>query len=477
MSSYTISKKLNPNKVFILQKSELEKRFDPQYYKKEYKNIVNKLKENKHNKLGNIVKFSKETWNQKDFFNNTFPYIEISEIDTLSGEIQNISNIEINDAASRAKMIVRENDIIVSTTRPNRGAIALINKEQDFSIASTGFCVIRDSEIDKDYLFAILKQNFILKQFEQRSSGGNYPAITQEELSNVIIPIAENDNKIKIKSIFQNCFKQKKNNEEKAEKLLASIDDYLLNELSITLPQKQENTLKNRMFKTSISELSGSRFDPFYHQGYFNKVELSIKNSNCKIEKLGSLLSFIESGSRPKGGATKEKSTDSVLSLGGEHVNNFCEIQIKTAKYIPKEYHQNILNTETKINDILFVKDGATTGKLGMINNVKYAKQNINEHVFLLRPTLLLNSHYLLNIINFSASQIIIKKLIAGATVTGITKDALKSLPIPVPPIEKQNEIAEHISAIRKQAKELKNQNKILMQKANEEIENLILNT
>ena len=32
MSSYTISKKLNPKKVFILQKSELEKRFDPSWY-------------------------------------------------------------------------------------------------------------------------------------------------------------------------------------------------------------------------------------------------------------------------------------------------------------------------------------------------------------------------------------------------------------------------------------------------------------
>ena len=32
MSSYTISKKLNPNKVFILQKSEIEKRFDPFFY-------------------------------------------------------------------------------------------------------------------------------------------------------------------------------------------------------------------------------------------------------------------------------------------------------------------------------------------------------------------------------------------------------------------------------------------------------------
>lgn len=45
MSSYTISnKQLNPNQVFILQKSELEKRLDPQFYKQEYKDSLNKIK-------------------------------------------------------------------------------------------------------------------------------------------------------------------------------------------------------------------------------------------------------------------------------------------------------------------------------------------------------------------------------------------------------------------------------------------------
>ena len=103
-------------------------------------------------------------------------------------------------------MIVRENDIIVSTTRPSRGAISLIKKEQDFSIASTGFSVIRsliNSEISREYLFAILRQQITLKQLEQRSSGGNYPAITQEELSNVIIPFPNTLKQNKIVTIFK----------------------------------------------------------------------------------------------------------------------------------------------------------------------------------------------------------------------------------------------------------------------------------
>ncbi|RLD56163.1 MAG: hypothetical protein DRJ01_15660, partial [Bacteroidetes bacterium] len=169
MNTYTITNtKLNPNRVFILQKSELEKRFDPQFYKQEYKDIINNIKKGKNARLGNLIKFSSETWNQNDFFEDTFPYIEISEIDTLSGEIKNIVQIKKENAASRAKMIVRENDIIVSTTRPNRGAISLLKKEQNFSIASTGFSVIRsviNQEINREYLFAILRQQIILKQF------------------------------------------------------------------------------------------------------------------------------------------------------------------------------------------------------------------------------------------------------------------------------------------------------------------------
>ncbi len=45
MELYTVSKSLNPKRVFILQKSELEKRFDPFFYVPELleKEIVNHI--------------------------------------------------------------------------------------------------------------------------------------------------------------------------------------------------------------------------------------------------------------------------------------------------------------------------------------------------------------------------------------------------------------------------------------------------
>jgi len=177
---------------FVCSDKVVGGRFDPQFYKPEYLQLIDAINTSPNERLSHLVKFSSETWNQKDYFDEHFPYIEISEINLSKGTISNVSQIELSEAPSRAKMIVREGDIIVSTTRPSRGAIAKISAAENFSIASTGFAVIRHCDstiILSEYLHTILRHRLCLIQLEQRSSGGNYPAITQEELGNIKIPI------------------------------------------------------------------------------------------------------------------------------------------------------------------------------------------------------------------------------------------------------------------------------------------------
>lgn len=143
-----------------------------------------------HKSLGEIAEFSSENWNQKTIFRDTFPYIEISAVDTLTGEITDIENVFVNKAPSRAKKIVRKNDILISTTRPNRGAICIYGNDE-IAIASTGFSIIRnvDNTISREYLLFVLRSSVSLEQMEIRSSGGNYPSIIESELRKVIISI------------------------------------------------------------------------------------------------------------------------------------------------------------------------------------------------------------------------------------------------------------------------------------------------
>jgi restriction endonuclease S subunit len=180
---------------FLTRSSQLSGgRFDPNCYQPIFSQTIEKIKSGFFNTyhLRELTTFSTESWNGKDFFMEEFPYIEISEIDITFGEIRNTNYIPINEAPSRAKMIVRNDDLIVSTTRPSRGAIAYINQsENELRIASTGFAVLRKSkmQINKYFLLFILKHKMILMQMEQRSSGGNYPAITLGELGNILIPL------------------------------------------------------------------------------------------------------------------------------------------------------------------------------------------------------------------------------------------------------------------------------------------------
>jgi restriction endonuclease S subunit len=182
---------------------------------------------------------------------------------------------------------------------------------------------------------------------------------------------------------------------------------------------------------------------------------------------------MIESGSRPTGGVGQIK--DGILSFGGTHVSKDGYIDTSKAKYIPTEYHQKNLTTATKINDLLLVKDGATTGKIAIIQKSEHENQNINEHVFLMRLKEGVNSVYLLSYLKSSFGNMQIKREITGATVTGLTKDVVNDLKIPLPPLEKQNQIAEHIGQIRERAKQLQLDAKTGLEKAKQEVETMIL--
>lgn len=181
------------DRMFVVNHSELSgDRLDPMFYTSPFSNIVDKLHDSTTCKrLGQIAHFSSEIWNQRDYYEKEFPYIEIGAINITDGTIEDVSFVPVEQAPSRAKVIVRTGDIIISTTRPDRGAIIKIAENENLYIASTGFSVIRniDSNINPDYLLAILRHKLILMQMRQRSTGGNYPAITQEELSKIIIPI------------------------------------------------------------------------------------------------------------------------------------------------------------------------------------------------------------------------------------------------------------------------------------------------
>ena len=93
-------------------------------------------------------------------------------------------------------MLVQSRDVVVSLTRPGRGSIGFINESLGGCVASTGFAVltqVNDAVVSPEYLWAFLRTQAALLQMEQRSSGGNYPAISENELKKVLILVPSRD--------------------------------------------------------------------------------------------------------------------------------------------------------------------------------------------------------------------------------------------------------------------------------------------
>lgn len=141
-------------------------------------------------KLGNVYNFINRSWIKKGLSKNQeYKYVEIGSVDLIKG-ITETKKITINNAPSRATQIIKNGDLIIGTTRPYLKKFAIVDEKHDNCICSSGFQVIEPS---KSYNLLFLKEflssDIGIEQLKNKMTGALYPAITFEELKNILIPL------------------------------------------------------------------------------------------------------------------------------------------------------------------------------------------------------------------------------------------------------------------------------------------------
>lgn len=117
-----------------------------------------------------------------------FDYIEIGSVQYGRGIIYT-EHMKFKNAPSRARRIVRKDDIIVSTVRTYLKAVATIPACNNSLIASTGFIVIRPHKVLPRFMnYALLSESFI-SLVESHSTGISYPAINSVDVVKFKIPV------------------------------------------------------------------------------------------------------------------------------------------------------------------------------------------------------------------------------------------------------------------------------------------------
>ncbi len=113
--------------------------------------------------------------------NEEFVYVDISSVDRLTKLIASPKDILGTDAPSRARRLIRADDVIVSTTRPNLNAVAHIDRSLDGAICSTGFCVLRPGDqCHPAYIFRLVQSVGFVDSMTAKMTGASYPAVTNK---------------------------------------------------------------------------------------------------------------------------------------------------------------------------------------------------------------------------------------------------------------------------------------------------------
>jgi restriction endonuclease S subunit len=464
---------LDENKTFLINRGKLESRFDSYYYNKQFLENEEKLNKIGYSKFYNFINIITKG-STPSMTNEGIPFLKVMNIDEFGFKTKNLDYISLKTHNAMKRSQLHGNEILYSMAGTIGIALNYNNKFKTANINQALSKILLNDTAKNQLIVYLLNSNLCKLQAKRFLTVSAQPNINFEQIKSIKIPQLSKSQESNIIDIMNNAYKLKKQKEKESKELLDSIDKYLLDKLGIVLPDEPENNIENRTFRVGFDKLYNNRFDNNYHKPYYQVMEENLSRSNFNIVRLIDILTFIECGSRPKGGVSNIK--DGILSLGGEHVKENLQIDTTTKpKYILEEFHENILLTSLELNDILVVKDGATTGKIGIIKDNREVAQNINEHLFLLRFNNTCNKDFIASVLTSNFFQLLLKKEITGATVTGITKEAIKYLKIPLPNINIQNEIATEINQRRKEAKQLQNDAKTELEKAKKEVENIIL--
>lgn len=410
-------------------------------------------------------------WNRAGgLFDTEFPYLEISSVGLGTNEYT-LETVPVKDAPSRARMVLRGNDLVISTTRPHRGAVALIQSKDSPCIGSTGFAVIRNiaDDVDRGFLLHAVTSQVILKQFLRRSSGGSYPAITLDEMRLVQIPTPPLDTQCALVAEMEAARESRRGKFDQADGLIKSLDRWLLAQLGLEPPP----TDSRQSFAVRLGDIRG-RVDPYFYQPRFEKVMRALAACRYRLQTIGGLCE------PPVGGATPLRSDTELYAEGGVKFLRILnvkpnEIDLTDVKYIRDTVHTGDLSRSQLADDDVLL---TITGRVGTAAVVpkNILPANINQHLVRLR--IVSNDclpDYLAAYLNTSVGLAVSNRNVTGGTRMALDYQAIRSLPVPIPPKDIQRTIIEAMSRRRADAHRLRAEAEAEWQAAKERFEQQLL--
>ncbi|PWL24587.1 restriction endonuclease subunit S [uncultured Roseivirga sp.] len=457
--------------TFFISSSSLEGRFDPYYYNSALKDFT----ENQNfpvKKIYEVVKSFTSGFGvgRQDQADADIGLIQIrpTNLDQF-GLLKFDRNVYIpKDLIKHEGQLLEKGDVIFNNTNSQEwvGKAAYYDLEERLAF-SNHITVLKvdDEQIDPRYLWLILnlyQQKKIF--FSICTNWNNQSGVGLDLLKSLKIPVPDPRTQETIIETLQSGYQRRAELNNVCNSLLDGIDSYILNELGITLPEK-DTSIEARMFQTTFQELSGRRFDPSFHSYDFS-LESTIY-PNCPVLDL---VDF------EPGWKKVPKPETEVSFVPMDAVDDKMAAIVGTETRIvayAKGY------TKFQEGDILWAKitpcmqNGKSTIAINLKNGYGYG----STEFYVLRCRSSVDPDYLLTLLRLKELRNCATLYFGGASGhQRVSPSFFKNLVIPIPPIEKQREIGREANRRRFEAQRLSIEADKVLEDARAEIEQMILN-
>ncbi len=214
---------------------ETSGRLDSEYYQPKYDEIIEKIKSYKggFENLQTACRLKNKNHTPKE--NQYYQYVELSNIGN-TGDITGFTYEMGQDLPSRARRLIKSNDVIISSIEGSLEKVALVTNKFDNSLCSTGFYVLDSKKINSETLLVLFKNKVFQQILKQNCSGTILTAINKDEFSNIVIPIIDTSIQNQIEEKIKKSFELK----EQSKKLL----DLAKRSVEVAIEKNEDEAIK-----------------------------------------------------------------------------------------------------------------------------------------------------------------------------------------------------------------------------------------
>ena len=361
-------------------------------------------------------------------YDGLIDYVDISSVDNAEKKIISYQTIDANDAPSRAKQLLKQGDVLVSTVRPNLNAVAVVEEEtENLMVGSTGYCVLRCKEtMDVRYLFNFCQSQYFVDDMSSQATGASYPAVSNGIVRSSLIP----------------CYSIEE------QKDIAEKMDTVSELLAL---RKQQLAELDELTKARFVELFG---DPISNPHGFDNVSLA-ELADIKIGPFGSLLhkeDYIEGGH---------------ALVNPSHIISGKVVPDNKLTVSPEKYEE-LSAYHLKAGDVVMGR----RGEMGRCAVVPCDGYLCGTGSLMIRTKGEVTADYIQKIISFPSFKKTIEDMAVGQTMPNLNVPIVSNFQIIKPPIEVQQSYYAFVeqtdkskSAVQQSIAELEELKKSLMQK------------